>query len=75
MIFLSSTNKSTTVSEFMFPVTSKLPPIVALPVTVKPKAPVDFNKLASTVLVALTLPAAMLLVVVMLPVRFSNEPV
>jgi len=37
----SSTNKSTTVSEFILPVTSRLPPILTLPVAVKLVAPVN----------------------------------
>ena len=40
VMFLSSTNRSTTVSELMLPVTFKLPPTLTLPVAVKLVAPV-----------------------------------
>ena len=39
----------------MFPVTSKLPPIVAFPFTTKPKAPVPLSVTPSTLPVAVKL--------------------
>ena len=75
VMFRSSTNKSTTVSEFMLPVTSRLPPILTLPVAVKLVAPVKLPCTADTLLPTAKLPGDPVVPILVLPNNSNVSPI